>query len=450
MSVILPENYKEKMKELLKDEYQDYLDSFDSERVYGLRVNTNKISVEDFLKIAPYKVEKIDWISNGFYYDGNDPYSKHPYYYAGLYYLQEPSAMTPAEYLPIEKGDKVFDGCSAPGGKATELANKLNGTGLLVCNDISASRCQGLLKNIELAGVSNSFVISEDVTKLDKKFEGYFDKILLDVPCSGEGMFRKDAGLIKSYVERGCDYYSSIQKPIAYSAVKMLKQGGMMMYSTCTFDKSEDEDVIEYLLEQFDDLKVIDMHLDKDYLVNGASENTKLARKLYPHKLKGEGHFVCLLQKGEKKDSNRKSLRVNSVPKEAEEFFKDVNFNFEDGSFEVRNDKLYFIRNTELDFKGIRIIRSGLLLGEIKKGRFEPAQTFGLAMKKSDYKYVVDLPVSDTRVMKYLKGETLEFNDLNINRNGYVLVCVDGYSLGFGKLANGILKNKNEAKFRWQ
>ncbi|MBR3005210.1 MAG: RsmB/NOP family class I SAM-dependent RNA methyltransferase, partial [Erysipelotrichaceae bacterium] len=193
----LPEEYLEKMKELLKDEYDDYLQSFEEERVYGLRVNTAKICVEDFLKIAPFHLKPIPWTSDGFYYDPDDLPSKHPYYFAGLYYLQEPSAMLPAEVLPIEEGDIVLDCCAAPGGKSSKLANKLNGSGLLIANDISVSRAQVLLKTLESQGVKNAYVMAEDVTSL-KQYEAFFDKILLDAPCSGEGMFRKESELIAS------------------------------------------------------------------------------------------------------------------------------------------------------------------------------------------------------------------------------------------------------------
>ena len=173
----LPDRYLDSMKELLQDEYEDYLKSFDEPRLYGLRVNTAKISVEEFVKICPFKITPVPWITNGFYYDGeNDKVSRHPYYFAGLYYLQEPSAMTPAYVLPVNKGDRVLDLCAAPGGKSTELGAKLNGTGLLVSNDISASRAKALLKNVEVFGIGNVIVTCEYPEKLLEKFNGFFDK----------------------------------------------------------------------------------------------------------------------------------------------------------------------------------------------------------------------------------------------------------------------------------
>ena len=199
MSIQLPENYIQQMKELLKDDFEAYMQSFEQERYYGLRINTNKISVEDFLKISPFPLEPIPWTDNGFYYQGDQKPAKHPYYYAGLYYLQEPSAMLPAQVLPIEEGEYVLDTCAAPGGKSTELAAKLQNTSLLLSNDISTSRCQGLIKNLELSGSYNTWVCSEDLIDLSKRFAEIFDKILVDAPCSGEGMFRKEPHFISSW-----------------------------------------------------------------------------------------------------------------------------------------------------------------------------------------------------------------------------------------------------------
>ena len=244
----LPILFEEKMRKLLGDEFDNYIKCYDEKRLYGLRVNTKKISVEEFQKICPFEIWPIPWIENGFYYDGDKVQpAKHPYYFAGLYYLQEPSAMTPANRLPISPGDKVLDVCAAPGGKATELGAKLGGGGVLVANDISNSRAKGLLKNLEVFGIGNVLVISEEPGKLEGYFPEYFDKILIDAPCSGEGMFRKDKKMLKAWEEHGPEFFSKLQKSIVTQAARMLKPGGMMLYSTCTFDPRENEGTIAYL-----------------------------------------------------------------------------------------------------------------------------------------------------------------------------------------------------------
>ena len=253
----LPLQYLKSMQELLGDDYDSYLKSFDNSRLYGLRINTLKISVEEFLKICPFELKPVPWIENGFYYKEEDKPAKHPYYFAGLYYIQEPSAMTPANVLPVEKNDIVLDMCAAPGGKSTELGAKLNRTGLLVTNDISNSRAKALLKNVEVFGIPNLCLLNEDPVQIVPRFKTFFDKILIDAPCSGEGMFRKDNKLIKAWEKNGPEFYSQIQRNIITAGADMLKPGGKMLYSTCTFSKMEDEETIKYLLDQRPEMHLI-------------------------------------------------------------------------------------------------------------------------------------------------------------------------------------------------
>ena len=441
----LSEKYLNKMKELLGDEYDDYLNSFNEKRIHSLRVNNAKISNEEFERICPFKIKRIPWIENGYYFDESDRPSKHPYYYAGLYYLQEPSAMTPANVLPIEKGDIVLDACAAPGGKSLELASKLGDSGLLVSNDISVSRAYSLLKNLELGGHKNIYVMAEDISKLSKKFVKSFDKILIDAPCSGEGMLRKDPSIIKEWEDKGNEYYANLQKDIVKSAVSMLKDGGMMVYSTCTFDKSEDEDIVSYILSLDDDLK-----LERISEYEGFTRGIDMdeAIRLYPHKLQGEGHFVALVKKDTPKTVTVKKKHVSKIDsKEAEEFIKLIKRDFDDGYFEIINNNLYFIPEYDFEKKGLRILRSGLLMGEIKKHSFEPSMALALNLKMNEFKNVINLSVDDKRVISYLKGETISVPEA---KDGWVLVCVNGYSLGFGKMQSGIMKNKYAKEWRYK
>lgn len=441
----LPEDYLRLMKELLNDEFDAYLNSFSKERSYGLRVNTSKISVDDFLKIAPFELEPIPWTEDGFYYREEDRPAKHPYYFAGLYYLQEPSAMLPAQVLPIEEGDIVLDACAAPGGKSSKLANKLQSTGVLVSNDISASRAQILLKTLENEGVSNAYVMAEDISKLNG-FEESFDKILIDAPCSGQGMFRKESELISSYIERGSDHYVPIQKQIIASAIRMLKPGGMMVYSTCTFDPKEDEEVIEYALSLDEDLKLMPIKGCEGFMP-GISETTKECVRLYPHRIQGEGHFVALLKKeGERKktlphpsitDKNLKGL----IPKGFHSILKDKDLI-------LRKDKLYLEPSYDIPLQGKRILRSGLYLGEIRHDRFKPSQALAMSLKETDYDNLLNLDLKDERVIRYLKCETLDVKDKDLK--GLVLVLVDHFPLGFGNISSGILKNLYPANYRYQ
>lgn len=445
----LPKLFEDNMIGLLGEEFEEYKKCLDKPMYHGIRINTMKISVEEFLKINPFHLRPVPWCDNGFYYDEQlDKPSKHPYYYAGLYYIQEPSAMTPASVIPVEEGDRVLDICAAPGGKSTELAAKLSGTGVLVSNDISASRAKALLKNLEVFGATNALIISEAPYKLSERFAGYFDKILIDAPCSGEGMFRKSNSMITAWENNGNQLFSDLQISILKEVVKMLKPGGKILYSTCTFAPLENEKSVEYLLSLDDSLSICDFSKYEgfddghpEWSETGNEDLIKCAR-LWPHKIEGEGHFVALVKKDgvsvNAGNSGSYPIKKAKLTKETEEFFKGFNKKFDFNRMELSQDKLYYIPESFPAVRGLRILRCGLYLGEVKKNRFEPSQSLAMSLSSSDYSNIVNLSSDDDRVNKYLKGETVEAE----GKNGWVLVCVDSYPLGWGKLNNGVLKNK--------
>ena len=443
----LPEKFKDQMKDLLKDEYEDYIQSFNHERYYGLRVNTLKISVEDFLNITDFHLTPIPWTDDGFYYDANlDKPSKHPYYYAGLYYLQEPSAMLPAQVLPIKENDIVLDTCAAPGGKSTKLATKLNQTGLLISNDISSSRCQGLLKNIELFGIQNAWVTSEDLVNMKNQYPETFDKILVDAPCSGEGMFRKEPDLIKSWIQKDDSFYPPIQKEILDAAIHMLKPGGSLVYSTCTFSIHENEKVILNALNNHANVHLVNIP-KQDGMASGIDMSECV--RLYPHKIHGEGHFVALLKKEGSSDSISKSKsNSDSLPEDVENFLKLCKL--EKGTFKIKKDKVIWLSTDFNAYKGFRVLRSGLLIGQIKNNHFEPSQALAMSLNENTFKNTLNLSLEDSRVIKYLKGETLDVKDIDTSTKGWTLVLVNHYPLGFAKLSKGSLKNKYAKGWRYQ
>ena len=456
----LPRAFEEKMKTLLGDDYENYVNCFDEPRHYGLRVNTEKISVEDFLKIAPWPLERVPWIKNGFYYDGeNVQPAKHPYYFAGLFYLQEPSAMTPADRLPVSPGERVLDVCAAPGGKATELGAKLGGDGVLAANDLSSSRAKGLLKNLELFGIGNVLVLSEEPGRLVPYFREYFDKILIDAPCSGEGMFRKDKKMVRAWEEHGPEFFSKIQKSIITQAAEMLRPGGMMLYSTCTFSPEENEQTIEYLLNQYPEFEICEMEGYEGFAegmpeaTEEKDEELKKTVRIFPHRMKGEGHFLALLRKGPETPHTAPAAGktgTKKLPAELEEFLTCIRRKFDPARMDIRGERVYYMPDGLPDLKGVRFLRTGLLLGELKKKRFEPSQALAMNLKKEEYEFTLDLSVEDERVIKYLKGETLDVEDLvSPKEKGWYLVCVDGFPLGFGKLGNQMLKNKYLPGWRW-
>ncbi len=453
----LPEKFTEQMKNMLGSELDAYIAALDQPMNHALRVNTLKISVEDFLKISPFKLTPVPWCPNAFYYDADTEVpSKHPYYYAGLYYLQEPSATLPAATLPIEEGDRVLDICAAPGGKSTELLARLGKTGYLVSNDISASRAKALIKNLELFGAENVLVTCESTDKLAGQFDHYFDKILIDAPCSGEGMFRKSTSMVTAWERNGNEYFATIQKSILVEAVRMLKPGGMILYSTCTFSGLEDEDSILYLLDQKDGLRLVPITQHEGF-VPGRAEwssdpdkasdiNLEYTMHLFPHKVKGEGHFVSLV---EDTDTNSSGSSVSDyypksfkISEELLEFISHIKRDFKRDRFENMNGRIYYIPDGCPENGRLHVLRRGLLMGEEKKNRFEPSQALAMALSCDEYDNVLSLSADDERVMRYLKGETIEYSDSENLSKGWVLIAVDNFPLGFGKAAAGQIKNK--------
>lgn len=378
--------------------------------------------------------------------------------------------MAPAAVLPVCPGDKVLDLCAAPGGKSTELGARLQGEGLLVSNDISNSRAKALLKNLELFGIPNICVTSETPEKLASVFGPYFDKILVDAPCSGEGMFRKDPDLIKSWLERGPEYYAPIQRQILKSAAAMLKPGGMLLYSTCTFAKLEDEDTIQWILEEEPDLELVPIEPWEGAC--GGFDGMPVIR-LFPHKIEGEGHFLALLRKKDTQApdggkfsgsigsdnrsgaaSGKDSAQVRRLEQESDfgQWEAMLTQALDHSRIMVRDGMVYYLPKCFDRSWNLRYLRTGLLLGEWKKNRFEPSQAAAMALPMKEFSQTVSLSAEDDRTIRYLKGETVfptpeESSGL---KKGWVLIGVDGYSLGWAKYTGSNFKNKYYPGWRWQ
>jgi len=477
----LPEKFKDRMKMLLGDEYEEFLRCFSRPGLSGLRVNTLKISPEDFERICPFSIKRIPWVRNGYYYQTDEQPAKHPFYYAGLYYIQEPSAMTPASLLPIEEGDRVLDICAAPGGKSTELGARLQGKGILVSNDISNSRAKALLKNIELFGIRNSLILSENPAKLLDYFPEYFDKILIDAPCSGEGMFRKSPAIIKNWEQYGVEYYNKLQKEIIIAAAKMLRPGGYMLYSTCTFSPEENEGTISYLLDKCPEFHVVPALPDEDIQARlgvaytgfdcgrpewvEGREELKNCIRLWPHKIDGEGHFIALLHKQEQAETAAGSMKApggradylkekpnrqkakSAISDEALDFLKSTQISYRKEQLMALGDSLYLLPDDMPESSGLRVLRQGLLLGEMKKQRFEPSQALANALYTREYDKIIRFDPDDPELIRYLKCESVSMP--GSYSDGWYLVCAGNYSLGWMKVAKKSFKNKYLPGWRW-
>ena len=450
----LPIEFEKKMKAFLGNEWDDFLYSYDNNRFQALRFNTLKVQSQEermrilkTLKISSDK--KVSWADEAYYFDENVRPGKHPYHEMGLYYIQEPSAMSAAALLAPKPGMRVLDLCAAPGGKSTQLATYLGDSGLLVSNEINTQRSRILSQNIERMGIKNAIVTNEDSFVLASHFPGFFNAIQVDAPCSGEGMFRKLPEAIEQWSMENVAICAARQKEILDNAAVMLKPGGMIVYSTCTFSREENEDVIECFLERHPDFTLEEME------------------RFWPHKVDGEGHFVAkLVRRGcvdtdlkadrkTKKNKNSKNRKNETKPALTKENMKllseflDETIS-EDMAAWIKNsrlvmfgEQLYRLPDMEVDIKGLKVQRAGLHIGEFKKQRFEPSHSLALALKISEAKNVVKLTCDNPQTIGFFNGQSVMLSDEQAAecKKGWALVCVDGYPAGWGKVNGAQVKN---------
>lgn len=458
--MILPKDFTKRMESLLGSRYDEFIASFDKEKTTGLRINTLKLNADD-ISVFPFKLDKIPWTDNGFYYDSNKRPGLDPLHDAGAYYIQEPSAMVVARLLNPQKGDIVCDLCAAPGGKSTHIAEMLKGTGMLVSNEISAQRAKILSQNIERMGVSNSIVCSESPEKLAEYFPKYFDKILVDAPCSGEGMFRKDFTAIKEWSIENVKMCAMRQKMILKCADTMLKPGGVIVYSTCTFSPAEDEEILIWFLRHYSGYKAQtwqynsvdgfgtgeESFISKSFGSISKEEKNSLscAIRLWPHKIRGEGHFAVRLRKSGTSNmtveinKDNVYIEVKKEQKKLEQFFleifNNINVNYT-GYLKFFGDNLFLVPNFFKPELKINAIRKGLHLAVRKKNRFEPAHALSRAVNPKDVRQYHDCDY-DT-ALRFLHGEVISCNP---DFKEWVLIGYKGLGLGWGKALNGIVKN---------
>lgn len=427
-----------------QQEFDDFLAAISKDNARSLRVNTLKTDTEDFIKNNPWGIDessKIAWCPDGFYFDDEmtPPPGKSPYHSAGVFYIQEASAMSPVMKLDIKPGQKVLDLCAAPGGKSTQIASLMKQKGILISNEPNISRARILSENIERMGIANALVLSHDPSELSDRFFEYFDRILVDAPCSGEGMFRKNPEAINEWSSENVLMCAERQRNILSEAVKMLSPGGRLVYSTCTFSRAEDEENAQWLTDTFDNMTLIE-------------EN-----RIWPHKVRGEGHYFAVFEKTASSFSNeggiprsRKDQTIKGIDlKKLPEWIQFVSESLKAGftspfasdndipssKYTLFGEELYILPYDFPDMKGLKVLRSGLHLGTLKKNRFEPSFALSMFLGREDVKYSAQIDYDTAE--RYLKGETFEYS----GEKGWYLVTFDGFSLGWGKLSGGIMKN---------
>lgn len=452
---MLPQDFLTRMKQMLKDDYEAFLDSYNAPKYQALRVNPLKAKKECFLANNAFTLRSVPWESNGFYYADTDTPGKHPYHAAGVYYIQEPSAMAPAAYLDAKPGETILDLCAAPGGKSTQIAASMQQEGLLISNEIHPARAKILSENIERMGIRNCVVTNESPQSLAKIFIRFFDRIMVDAPCSGEGMFRKNEDACDEWSTENVALCADRQFDILSSAATMLKPGGRMVYSTCTFAPEENEKTIARFLKAHPDFTVLPCKLYegmspavRDWARTGDADvpdGIEHGIRLFPHKLQGEGHFLCVLQKTDQTNLSFLGTCTNGfeagIPekdcKEYLDFCRDTLQSKLTGTYLQFGEQLYLAPASLPKLKGLKVLRPGLHLGTLKKNRFEPSHALALTLTAQDVLHTLDYSAESSEIKAYLNGQTLPAE----GDKGWYLVTTDGYSIGWGKLAAGMLKN---------
>ena len=422
---MLPEAFLNRIKEQLGGEYQAFLNSLERPRAVALRINPLKGGQPQL----PFVKEPVPWEPVGYYYDPQARPGLHPYHEAGVYYLQEASAMAPVALLDPQPGEWVCDLCAAPGGKTTQIAGRMAGEGLLLCNEINPKRAKILSRNIERMGVGNALVTNEHPEKLAQRLEGCFDRVLIDAPCSGEGMFRKEEAAVTDWSEETVAMCARRQKEILGSGAMLVRPGGRLVYSTCTFAPQENEQVIADFLEKHPDFEP--ELVDAPWFAPGENGSYRM----WPHKLLGEGHFAAILRrKGEAERNIPRVGKEEKLPGEWTAFAKELRIKLPGGKAILFGQSLYWVPEGMPELKGLKVERPGLELGVAKKDRFEPAHALALWLRHCER--MEDYPWDSREMTAYLHGDVVPSG-----KKGWCLVRADGYSIGWGKGDGTVLKN---------
>lgn len=464
----LPEAFCMRMERLLGSEWEAFLASYDKNRYYGLRMNPLKSSREAFREQMPFILEPVSWAEEGFYYRAEEQPGKDVLHEAGAYYIQEPSAMAVVEILDPQPGECILDLCAAPGGKSTQIAGRMRGEGLLVANEVIPDRAKILSRNVERMGIGNCVVCSEPPERMAELFPAFFDRILVDAPCSGEGMFRKDETAVEQWSEAHVSMCADRQLMILEEAVKMLKPGGVLVYSTCTFAPEENEGTVSRFLHKHGEFRIEEVPHDAAFApgqaawVDEPAPGIMHTMRLWPHRLKGEGHYiarlrregvlsapmpqpVCHMGKTQPAKAGRIAGAAQKEPTaDLQDFLvKELGLtpdwlSGQRGRVQKFGEQIYLVPVQMISIQGIKVLRPGLHLATEKKNRLEPAHALALALKGAQTDKVLEL--SQEEAQRYLRGESLS-GLTGGEQKGWTLLCRQGYPLGFGKASGGQMKN---------
>ena len=449
------EYFEQRERALLGQRYEQLYAAPQQTAERGVTVSALRTTPEQFAQRADFPLEPSPFCKAAFVVHQPDfKPGRHPYHHAGVFYSQEPSASSAAPLLGVQPGMRVLDLCAAPGGKSSQLAAALQGRGVLVSNEYVAARAEILKSNLERMGVSNAVVLNETPARIADALPEFFDRVLVDAPCSGEGMFRKEPVALQQHCEALVKQCAELGAQILDCAAAALAPGGQLVYSTCTFAPEEDEQAIGRFLEAHPEF-ALEETPDYPGLSHGVpawgagvTDGIEKTVRIWPHRTEGEGHYAALLRKtGEPESVKRKypaSMKDKKLLAVYEDFCKEIFIEPKkwtaDSTMTMFGDQLYRTPEEMVDFKGLRVLRPGLQMGEFKKNRFEPSHALALALHPSEVKQNVNLSADAPETAAYLRGETIQLSEEDAGK-GWCLVSVDGYSLGWGKKSGGTLKN---------
>ena len=421
---MLPQDFLDRMKDQLGEQYEDYLASLERPRAVALRFNPLKGRVPEM----DFTGEPVPWEPMGYYYDPQARPGLHPYHEAGVYYLQEASAMSAVALLDPQPGERICDLCAAPGGKTTQIAGRLEGKGFLLCNEVNPKRSRILSRNIERMGVGNALVTNEHPRTLARNYPGYFDRVLVDAPCSGEGMFRKEEAAVTDWSLETVRMCANRQREILHSAACLVRPGGRLVYSTCTFAPEENEQTVESFLADHPEFSPEEVEAPW-FTPAGAGQF-----RLWPHKLLGEGHFVAVFKRTGGEETDVPEEKAQKLPPQWVSFAGELGIRLPEGKAVLFGSSLYWAPAALPELRGVKVLRPGLELGEVKKDRFEPAHALALWLKECGAQ--AELSAESDSIRKYLHGDVVASQV-----RGWCLVTVDGYGIGWGKGDGKVLKN---------
>ena len=440
---MLPEKFLLRMKNILGEDYGAFENALSEPSVRGVRVNTTKIAVDDFLAVSSLSLDKIPYLQNGFIPESADGIGRSAEHHAGMFYVQDPGAMATVHALEIKSGWRVLDACSAPGGKASQLASAVGDGGTLLANEYLPKRAKIIVSNFERLGIKNAVVTSLDTAKLGGMFDSYFDLVLCDAPCSGEGMFRKYGEAIEEWSEENVLLCASRQGEILHNLAGCVKDGGYLLYSTCTYSKEENEDVVAVFLERHPDFTLRPV---REELVSSTADGLDgmvEARRFYPHIARGEGQFVALMQKRENAGNMPTILYKESLKSPSKEEiavvkkFISENISGDLAGRIIKWGEYIALLPHDLPIPPYSVFMPGIMLGEVKKGNFFPHHQLFSAYGNR-FRLREMLTREDSRVEKYLRGEEIE---AKCQGGGWCAVIYEGVALGGGKVSSGRLKN---------